>query len=310
MTEPKHVPILVDEITRLLLEPFLKWTSSEVPTLLDCTFGGGGHTAALLGAFHAQGVQAKVLAIDQDPAAVENGRRRFAQEIVAGRIEIEKARITELAPLLSGRKVLGVLADLGISSDQLDDPSRGLSFRTEGPIDFRLDPSRAMSGADWLKQWTESELEEVLRVYGEERFSRRIARSFVQRRQKGEWPAHTRELADWITRAMPGMTRGTQKIHPATRSFQALRIAVNDELGELDSLLERVILTLEPGGRMAILSFHSLEDRKVKQRFAALVARGSHERVTRKPIVPSEEETRMNPRARSAKLRVIERVKE
>jgi len=302
-----HVPILADEIVRWLLEP-LKALPASAPEawIVDCTLGGGGHTSRFLEALGADPALARhrVLSIDQDPGAVERGRERFSAEIAAGRLEILHSRFGEAADAVASRNVLGLMADLGFSSDQIEDPARGLSFRAEGPLDMRLDPTRGESCLSWLRRVREEDLAKVLWELGEERFSRRIAARIVEARREGELPATSKGLAELIERAVPPPARHG-RIHAATRSFQALRILVNDELGELDSLLERVATAVRPGGRVAILSFHSLEDRKVKQAFRD--REGALRTLTKKPIEPSEEEQRSNPRSRSAKLRVAER---
>ena len=205
---------------------------------------------------------------------------------------------------MKGRPVLGLMADLGFSSDQLEDASRGLSFMREGPLDMRLDPSRGISARGFLAQASETEIADTLWELGEERFSRRIARLVVEWRQKGQLPETTSGLSELVLRAMPGHARHG-RIHAATRTFQALRIRVNDELEELDSLLSHVILEVRAGGRVAILSFHSLEDRKVKLAFRN--HDGFHA-LSKKPLEADEQEVLDNPRARSAKLRIAERL--
>lgn len=290
-----HVPILVGPIVSALTEP--PFTEGWI---VDCTLGGGGHTAALLDAVAARdGI--RVLSVDQDAEAVERGRARFERQISAGRLEIIHSRFGELD--LSGRKIIGLMADLGFSSDQLEDAGRGVSFQSDGPLDMRLDPSRGRSARELLAQVTERELEKILVEFGEERFARRIASAVVSARRNKELPSTTQELVRLVARATPASARHG-RIHVATRTFQALRIAVNDELGELDSLLSRVILFLEKGGRAAILSFHSLEDRRVKQAFKG----EGFKPLTKKPLEADEEEIRRNPRSRSAKLRIAEKV--
>lgn len=308
-----HVPILLTPIRDVLIEPFRALAeSAESHVLLDCTFGGGGHTAAFLEALGAEPrlKRHKVVATDQDPGAVERGRERFAVEIAEGRLEIHHLPFSRSLEAVQGRPLLGVLADLGFSSDQLEQDERGLSFLREGPLDMRLDPSSGATCRELLQQVTEQELADLLWKYGEERFSRRIARAIVDSRRAGALPKTTTELADLIHRAVPPPARHG-RIHAATRSFQALRIVVNRELEELDALLERVILELKPGGRAAIMSFHSLEDRKVKLAFRELgrpKGDGGYRLVTKKPIQPDDEEISRNTRSRSAKLRVIERL--
>ncbi len=302
-----HQPILVGPIVEALLEPF-KALPADTPAhwIADCTLGGGGHTAALLEAL--AGVPAlgrhKVIAFDQDERAVARARQRFAAELAEGRLEIAHARFSEAGRWLEGRPVLGLMADLGFSSDQLEDPARGLSFSREGPLDMRLDPSRGRSAREFLAAASEKEIADVVYELGEERYSRRIASAIAEARRRGALPATTTGLAELVTRAVPPPARHG-RIHAATRTFQALRILVNEELEELDCLLNRVILNVRPGGRVAILSFHSLEDRKVKLAFRD--REGPFQPLTKKPQEADEEEVRRNPRSRSAKLRIAER---
>ncbi len=298
----RHVPILVEPIVGALVEPFRKLPpGAPRQYLVDCTFGGGGHTRALLEALPPEH---GVIGLDQDPSALARGRENFAQELVEGRLVLHHSRFGDSAAFLRDFEVLGLLADLGFSSDQMDDPSRGLSFQASGPLDMRLDPTRGMSAREYLAQVSEAELERVLTEYGEERFSRRIAGALARARREGTLPQTTQELSILVVKALPpGARHG--RIHAATRTFQALRIAVNEELEELDRLLNDVILLVKPGGRVALMSFHSLEDRKVKH---TLRGSDAFEPLTKKPIEASDEEVARNPRARSAKLRIAERI--
>ncbi len=299
-----HVPILAVPIVDALIEGAKRIGSGS---LLDCTFGGGGHTGLLLERLERDGIadRISVTAIDQDPAAIAAGEQRFASAIAAGRLILRRSRISEVSEICSGRQWIGVLADLGFSSDQIESPEKGMSFLQPGPLDMRMDPSRTESARELLARLRETEIADVLFELGEERYSRKIASAIVRARSSGRLPSTTTELADLIRGAYPGPQRHG-RIHPATRSFQALRIAVNDELGELDRLLDDVMMKVSPGGRIAVLSFHSLEDRKVKRAFAAkdtgFVA------LTKKPVEADEEENARNPRARSAKLRIAERL--
>lgn len=301
-----HVPILAGPITDAILEPFKKLPiDAPLHWIVDCTLGGGGHTGEFLKALAAdpQTRRHRVLSVDQDAEAIERARQRFDMEIQEGRLELFHGRFSEVTKALGGKPVLGLLADLGFSSDQMDNPERGLSFRFEGPLDMRLDPTRGVSCRDLLFRVSERELEQILSEYGEERFSRRIAGAIINARREGNLPRTTQELAELVVRAVPPPARHG-RIHAATRTFQALRIVVNEELKELDCLLERVIMEIVPGGRAAILSFHSLEDRKVKHAF-----RGEGwEPLTKKPLEADEAEVARNPRSRSAKLRVAERI--
>lgn len=302
-----HVPILVEPIVKGLTEPLAKLgPDAESQWLVDCTLGGGGHTGALLEALASEPAltRHKVLSVDQDAGAISRARSRFERELAQGRLELLHARFSEISPALEGRVVGGLMADLGFSSDQIEDAERGLSFRSDGPLDMRLDPSRGASCRDWLRQVSESELKQVLSEYGEERYSGRIAAAIKRAQAQGALET-TRQLAETVERAVPPPARHG-RIHAATRTFQALRIAVNEELNELDALLSRVILSVRPGGRVAILSFHSLEDRRVKSEFKRRA--GPFEQITKKPIEADELEVQRNPRSRSAKLRIAERI--
>lgn len=308
-----HQPILLKPITDYIVEAFKKLPlDSEPHWFLDCTFGGGGHTGAILEAFQLDPVLKKhrILAIDQDQEALERGKKKFAQALAEGTLELKHARISELnTDFLQTRKWLGMLADLGFSSDQIESSERGLSFRREGPLDMRLDPSRGQSAFKLLQSLSESEIVKILSELGEERFSKTIARAIVNARSESRLPTTTTAFADLISRSIPPFARHG-RIHPATRTFQALRIAVNEELEELDHLLQNVILNLEPSGRAAVLSFHSLEDRRVKQVFKKYPERegGYFRALMKKPLEADEEEQAKNPRSRSAKLRVGERI--
>lgn len=281
--------------------------------LVDATLGGGGHTELML----ERG--ATVWGIDQDPAARRAARKRLAA--YGDRLHIVAGNFRNAAELLKAQgvqQVDGLLADIGISSPQVDQAGRGFSFLAEGPLDMRMNPAAPRSAADIVNTAAESELADILWQYGEERASRAIARRIVQERAKAPITTTT-QLAAIIAGVLP--RKGKQ--HPATRSFQALRIAVNDELGALDALLETGLSLLKSGGRFAIITFHSLEDRAVKRYFDR-VTRPEIDRpewpaprpnpeyaarlVTRKPIVAGEAELAANPRARSAKLRVIEKL--
>jgi 16S rRNA (cytosine1402-N4)-methyltransferase len=309
-----HVPILLQPIVESLTEPFraLALNSGKDVSphwIVDCTLGGGGHTAALLEALATDPELSrhKVLALDQDPAAVEAGRARFAEAISEGRLVVQHCRFGEARDHLVGKPILGLMADLGFSSDQIEDSNRGLSFQADGALDMRLDPTRGVSAREYLQRVNERELEQVLRDFGEERFAGRIARVIVESRRNGTLPRTSVELAQLIRSSVPPAMRhgrGRHSIHPATRSFQAIRIVVNQELEELDSLLNDVILEVRSGGRVAILSFHSLEDRRVKLAFK----REGWKALTKKPMEADEGELKTNPRSRSAKLRIAEKI--
>jgi 16S rRNA (cytosine1402-N4)-methyltransferase len=284
-----HIPVLAGPtIEALALRPG--------GTYVDATFGAGGHSSLILEHIGAAG---RLIALDADPSA-------GAHAIADPRFTLVHANFRELAERLDALEIAsvdGVLFDLGVSSMQLDEGERGFSFRAAAPLDMRMDPTRGESAADFLATHDEREIADVIYELGEEKKSRRIARSIVALREAGTPVRDTADLANVVARAVraPGHTR----IHPATRTFQALRIHVNDELGALRAGLGAALARTAPGGRIAVISFHSLEDRIVKHTFR------EDERVralTRKPVVAGEDELAANPRARSAKLRVAERL--
>ena len=311
MTPPhsdiRHVPVLLTEVLEAL-------NASSGGTFLDGTFGAGGYTRALLSAEPRN----RVIAIDRDPDAIAGGAKLV--ELSRGRLTLCHGRfgeLDELARSTGAASVDGVVLDIGVSSMQLDEAQRGFSFRADGPLDMRMEQA-GPSAADLVNDLEESELADIIYQFGEERRSRAIARALVERRRRGRIET-TGELAEIVARHV----RGEPGIHPATRTFQALRIAVNDELGQLQKALEAAERILKPGGRLAVVTFHSLEDRIVKQFIqdrSRRTARGSRHMpdaggeapptftaVSKGPIVPGERETAGNPRARSAKLRVAER---
>lgn len=283
----QHVPVLPSEVLEGL-------NPQPGQILVDLTLGGGGHSRLLA---ERVGPTGKVYAFDCDPHQVEKARQRLAGLPV----ECFHARYDQAGEILRrlGVKAHGILADLGICSEQLDDPGRGLAFRHEGPLDMRLDPSRGEPAWKLLERLDENDLTRALLRYGEEKQARRIVRKIVEAR-KEHLPWTTTRLAELVRSCLP--PRGVMgKIDPATRTFQGLRILVNDELAVLEDMLRQLPGWLVPGGLAAIISFHSLEDRLVKQAFA----RGElWERVTRKPVIAGEDEVKANPRSRSAKLRV------
>ena len=304
-----HQPVLLTEtLAALAITPGGRY--------VDGAFGRGGHAGAILGRLGPEGC---LLAMDRDPAAEECARTRFSRDrrfIFAGR---PFSRLAEVVAELgwTGR-VNGILFDLGVSSPQLDDPGRGFSFTRNGPLDMRMDPTTGCSAAEWLAQVTEAELSRVLVQFGEERFHRRIAREIVAARQQAP-VVTTRRLAEIVAAAIP--TREPGK-HPATRVFQAIRIVINDELGEISAVLPQAVQILAPGGRLAVISFHSLEDRLVKQFMREQVhgrewpldlpVTGAPEcrtlRLVGRPLRSGSVEATVNPRARSALLRVAERL--
>ena len=284
---------------------------------IDATFGRGGHTALILGAL---GPEGRVLAFDRDPAAIEAGHRRFPDEVRLALVGAPFADIAARVPQLSqSRPVRGILFDLGVSSPQLDDPTRGFSFRADGPLDMRMDPASGEPVSAWLARAGESEIREVIATLGEERFARRIAANLVAARSN-QPITRTLQLADLVARAV--RTREPGK-HPATRTFQALRMHVNDELGQLRRALAGALELLAVGGRLAVISFHSLEDRIVKQ---FIQAHATVDPVyAGLPLIPAQAQPRLmkvggkiragaaelaaNPRARSSVLRVAQKVR-
>jgi 16S rRNA (cytosine1402-N4)-methyltransferase len=287
---PRHLPVLPEKVLE-----FLAPEPGQI--IVDCTVGGGGHSKLIAERLGAQG---RLLGLDQDAEMLEEAKERLRGLPV----QLFQANFDQLRQLLNQQglhTVNGILADLGVCTEQLDDARRGFSFMHPGPLDMRLDRSVGEPASALVQRLSERDLAEVFWNFGEERFSRRIARRIVQGRQRSPLRT-TAELADLVRRCVP-RSRG-HGIDPATRVFQALRIAVNDELGALERLLSALPHSLGAGGRAVIISFHSLEDRLVKKDFHN---RETWQEVTRKPVQATEEETRNNPRARSAKLRAAVR---
>jgi len=302
--ESTHLPVLLEEVVHFL-QP------ERGGLFIDATLGLGGHAQAILAA----GSQAELLGIDQDSEALNRANQRLAH--FQGRYHVVHANFAEIGEIAAQKGVQGILADLGASSLQFDSPDRGFSFQREGPLDMRMNREAELTAGEVINHYSEKDLANLIFNYGEEHRSRSIARAIVAAR-----PIHnTKVLAEVVYRAVHA--RGYQRIHPATRTFQALRIFVNDELGRLPRFIRSAVDLLCAGGRLAVISFHSLEDRIVKETFRSL----SHECVcppgitacqcgqekllkllTKKPVVASEAEISRNPRARSAKLRVAERI--
>ena len=293
-----HVPVLRDEVVRAL-QP------RADACIVDCTVGGAGHTRALLDA-----APCRVVALDRDPAALEAARERCGAH---PRLTLVRAAFGDLARVLADLEITevdGVLADLGVSSHQLDRPERGFSFMRQGPVDMRMDPDAALTAAQIVNQWSEDELIRILRDYGEERRARRVAQALVAGRPWDD----TLALASAVASAVGGQR---QRIHPATRTFQAIRIATNQELAQLRQLLPAARQALTVGGRMALITFHSLEDRMVKRFIADESGKnrprdafgnpiGEIHLKALRPITPASDDP--NPRARSARLRVAEKI--
>ena len=309
VTPTQHVPVMPEQVlAALAVEPGARY--------LDGTLGGGGHTALLL----ERG--ARVLGLDADPAALARVGARLAGAVASGQLVLRQGNFAQLDAIAAAADFLplrGVQLDLGLSSDQLGAPERGFAFASDGPLDMRFDPTHGQPAADLVNGLEEAELADLIYRYGEERRSRAIARRLVAARQRALITT-TAALARLVAEAVPGRPGG---IHPATRTFQALRIAVNDELASLEAALPHAVAALAPGGRLAIITFHSLEDRIVKQ-FIRREARdcvcppsvpecvcghtATLRDLTRHPIEAEPEEVAANPRARSARLRVAERL--
>lgn len=309
-----HIPVLLAE-TLGFLEP-----AARGGVFVDCTLGMGGHAQAIL----ESAASVSVIGIDRDPEAIEKAGERLKE--FGARFRFVHADFREIKTVLEkiGEiQVAGVLADLGVSSWQLDAPERGFSFRFDAPLDMRMNAeSNEPTAAQLLETLSEEEIANIIYEYGEERFSRRIARRIIEKRENGEPLETTDQLAELVAKAVKAGRH--ERIHPATRTFQALRIAVNRELENLDLFLRDAVDVLEPNGKLAVISFHSLEDRIVKRTFRKLAgacecsarlpicqcgAVRKVEILTNRPIVSSESEMQLNPRARSAKLRVCRRIK-
>jgi 16S rRNA (cytosine1402-N4)-methyltransferase len=300
-----HLPVLANEAVSAL-------AIRADGTYLDGTFGRGGHSRAILAQL---GPDGRLLALDRDPQAEE-----AARAIADPRFSFCRTRFSELAPVLGDRLLDGMLFDLGVSSPQLDDPARGFSFRADAPLDMRMDPTAGDTAAEWLATAEEQQIREVIRDYGEERFAKQIAAAIVAARVS-EPIVRTRQLADLVAKAVRTREPGQD---PATRTFQALRIHLNRELEEVSLMLPQATAHLAAGARLAVISFHSLEDRIVKHfmhgqarpevpRRLPLRASEMPQPVLNligRPVKPSFEETRLNPRSRSATLRVAERTAE
>ncbi len=300
-----HIPVLLQEVVEHL-------QISPGSTIVDGTLGGAGHAIAILDRLGSNGV---LIGIDRDPAAIARASLRLETALEAWRAKnpqsqaprvlLSQSSYLELPEVLSQNGISGIdglLLDLGLSSDQLADRERGFSFRDDGPLDLRFDPSSGVPAFELLSRVREEELANMIFEYGEERFSRRIARNIVEARRVSPIRT-TKQLYDLVHRSVPGKVHG--RIDSATRTFQALRIAVNRELEHLESALKVLPPLLNPGGRFLAISFHSLEDRLVKNAFRETEGL---QNLTKKPIVASATEVAMNPRSRSAKLRVSQRI--
>jgi 16S rRNA (cytosine1402-N4)-methyltransferase len=297
MAEPQHVPVLLEESLEYL-------NVRRGGVVCDATLGFAGHSSAIA---RRLGPQGKLIAFDRDEQAMAKAKARLAElaEELGGEmpaVEFVPRPFSDIAEVLEPESLDGLLADFGVSSMQLDQAHRGFSFRADGPLDMRMDPRSELTAEQVVNQVDEEDLANLIYEYGEERRSRRIARAIVRARPV----TTTAELARIVSACAPPI-KG-EKIHPATRTFQALRIRVNDELGEIQSLLKSAESLLKPGGRVVLISFHSLEDRLVKDKFKEAAADGRLDVLTRKPVVATEQESLRNPRSRSAKLRAAEKL--
>ena len=302
--ESFHIPVLTEEVIDLLLV-------KKSGTFLDVTSGFGGHSAAILEELNG----GSLIATDQDPEAIRFLKSKFKTE---ERISIHQARFSELHKLFSANDFDGILADIGVSSYQLDTAERGFSFMKDGPLDMRMNQNIGKDASSWLNNAPEQEISKIIWKYGEEKKAKRIAKAIVEARKSFKIRT-TKELAEIILEETP--RRFNDKKHPATKTFQAIRIFINNELEELDLLLDFISKHLKIGGRTCIISFHSLEDRMVKRFFRdhsrrdpklsklPNLADDSSFKLVTKAIKPSENEMNINPRSRSATLRVIERIK-
>lgn len=287
-----HKPVMLEESLRLL-------NVKPGETVVDGTLGLGGHAAALRRALEGRGL---LIATDRDPLMCARARANL-DNTPGAETRIFNSNFSELDSVLrsaGASKADAVLLDLGVASPQIDQAARGFSYRAEGPLDMRMTPE-GPSAAEWLAQAGEEEIADVLYRYGEERLSRRIARAIVAARQRSPIRT-TAQLAEIIRRAYPG---GPRRLHPARRSFQGIRIFLNGELDHLDRFLSILPGILQAGGRCAVISYHSLEDRRVKNAFREGARAGAYELLTRKPLRPSPAETESNPRSRSARLRAV-----
>jgi 16S rRNA (cytosine1402-N4)-methyltransferase len=292
--QPVHTPVMVAEVLEHL-------APERGGIFVDCTVGLGGHARALL-----EAGASRVIGLDRDPSALERSREALAA--FGSQVELVHSDYRDLSEVLDARSigtVAGVLADLGVSSLQLDAPGRGFSFKRDDVLDMRMDTSQGQTAAEMLAAADEQTLADVIYTLGEERHARRVARAILAARSQAPIST-TGRFADVVRRAIP--RKGYSRIDPATRTFQAVRIWVNRELEGLDGFLRRAVDHLDVGGRMAVITFHSLEDRVVKHTFRALQAEDRLTVRTKRPVIPAPAEVDGNPRARSAKLRAVERV--
>lgn len=306
-----HVTVLLNEtVDAVVTDPTGKY--------VDCTLGGAGHSKRVLSKLNATG---KLICFDQDALAIGHAKEIFGKDERVTLVNRNFESLEETLKELELLPVHGILFDLGVSSPQLDEAERGFSYMQDAPLDMRMDPSSALTAQEIVNTWTEENLAQLIWDYGEEKWSKRIAQFIVQKRNEGPLQT-TGDLVQAIKAAVPAAVRRSGP-HPAKRTFQAIRIAVNDELGVLDRVLDQALRCLDTGGRIAVITFHSLEDRIVKNRMKSWLGPCTCppelpicrcnpkilvKVLTRKPILPSEEEVEQNPRSRSAKLRVAEKL--
>ena len=312
-----HKPVLLSESIEAL-------NIKSGAVIVDATLGGGGHSQEILKKVGSSG---RLIAIDQDKMAIENFKKNFSKLNLDSQlksIHLVRDNFSNLKEILKNEEICfvdGILADLGISSDQLEDRRKGMSFQIDSELDMRMDVSQRLTAREIVNKWSQERIEDILKKYGEEKFARNIAKKIIESRKTKEIIS-TRELAGLIKKAIPVRFR-PKKIDPATKSFQAFRIAVNDELGHLEKFVPEAIESLNSGGRLSIITFNSLEDRIIKNIFrqnargcicpkdfpiCSCGRIGKIRIINKKPIIPSIEEIRNNPRARSAKLRVCEKI--
>jgi 16S rRNA (cytosine1402-N4)-methyltransferase len=293
-----HDPVLLNEVLDLL-------NPRPAQVFVDCTIGRAGHSSAIAAQLGESGT---LIGLDADPRNLEYAKQRL--EGVPCRVRLFHANFAELSDVLAEARaplVDGILADLGISTNQLFDAGYGLSFAQSMPLDMRLDPRLRRSASDLIQSTREEDLANLIYELAQERYSRRIARKIVEARRQAPITT-TEQLAELVRSAIPSRSGPPEKIDPATRTFMALRMAVNEELPSLDALLREAPQHLKPGGRFGVISFHSGEDRRIKQAFRSAEQTGRLSIITKKPLSPADDELARNPRARSAKLRVVQKV--
>jgi len=296
--EPSHIPVMLSEVLEYL-------NLGPTSCIVDCTLGLGEHAGAIVKSISPDG---QLIGIDRDQSSIDLAREKFQKQSAKVHFVHDDFRnLDKILTQINKKEVDGILFDLGISSYQLSQPGRGFSFKNDDALDMRMDQDGFISAYDLINSLSEKEISNILRNYGQERWHNRIAHKVVEERSKKPISS-TMDLSEIVVRAIPARFR-RQRIHPATRTFQAIRIAVNRELEALEIALDKCVNHLKIGGRICVISFHSLEDRIVKTKFRQLAKEGNLSLIFKKPLRPSEEEVQTNPRARSARLRVAQRIK-